>query len=225
MGLHERRCIIAKAVLILGRSGTGKSTSMRNFKDEELAVINVVGKELPFQSELKSVVATSDYEVIKQKILGTQKKTIVIDDAGYLITKQFMANHNKVGGGNAVFQLYNDMADQFWLLIDYIKNKLPAEKIVYIVMHEDYDERGGIKPKTIGKLLDEKVCIEGLFTIVLRSCINDGKYQFCTKNQGTDATKSPMGMFEEEYIDNDLAAVDKRIREYYKLTKEGEKNE
>lgn len=214
---------MAKAVLIIGRSGTGKSTSMRNFRDEEVSVINVVGKELPFESGLQGVVNTSDYGMIKQYLLSSKKHSIVIDDAGYLITNQFMANHNKVGGGNAVFQLYNDMADQFWLLIDYIKNKLPADKIVYIVMHEDYDERGGVKPKTIGKLLDEKVCIEGLFTIVLRSCINDGKYQFCTKNQGTDATKTPIGMFNDEYIDNDLAMVDKRIREYYKLDNEERK--
>lgn len=211
---------MAKTVLILGRSGTGKSTSLRNFKDEDVAVINVVGKEFPFQTQFKSVIGTSDYEIIKQKILSTQKKAIVIDDAGYLITKQFMANHSKGGGGNSIYALYNDLADQYWLLIDFIKNRLPTDKIVYMVMHEDYDERGGVKPKTIGKLLDEKVCIEGLFTIVLRSCINDGKYQFCTKNQGSDATKTPMGMFEEEYIDNDLAAVDKRIRDYYNIGKE-----
>lgn len=214
---------MAKSVLILGRSGTGKSTSMRNFKDEDLAVINVMSKELPFRNKFTSVLPVADYATIKNKILATAKKSIVIDDAGYLITKQFMDNHNKVGGGNAVFQLYNDMADQFWMLLDYIKNKLPADKIVYVIMHEDYDERGGVKPKTIGKLLDEKVCIEGLFTIVLRSCINDDKYQFCTKNQGGDATKTPMGMFEEEYIDNDLAAVDKVIRDYYGLNKKVDK--
>lgn len=210
---------MAKGVLILGSSGTGKSSSLRNFKDEDVAVINVVGKELPFRSQLSSVIATADYNIIKQKILGTQKKAIVIDDAGYLITKQFMDNHNKTGGGNAVFALYNDMADQFWMLIDFIKNKLPDDKIVYIIMHEDYDERGGVKPKTIGKLLDEKVCIEGLFTIVLRACINDGKYQFCTHNKGYDAVKSPMDMFKEDYIDNDLAAVDKVIRDYYNMSK------
>lgn len=211
---------MAKGCLILGASGTGKSSSMRNFKDEELAVINVVGKELPFRSELSSVIHTADYNIIKQKILGTQKKSIVIDDAGYLITNQFMSNHNKIGGGSAVFQLYNDMADQFWMLIDFIKSKLPDDKIVYIMMHEDYDERGGVKPKTIGKLLDEKVCIEGLFTIVLRSCINDGKYQFCTHNKGGDAVKSPIGMFEEDYIYNDLKMIDDTIRNYYNMGKE-----
>lgn len=214
---------MAKSVLILGRSGTGKSTSMRNFKDEDLAIVNVVGKELPFQSEFKSVINTSDYAIIKQKIMNTQKKTIVIDDAGYLITKQFMDNHSKVGGGNAVFQLYNGMADQFWTLLDFIKNKVPADKIVYIIMHEDYDERGGVKPKTIGKLLDEKVCIEGLFTIVLRSCVNDGQYQFCTKNSSRDSVKTPMGMFDDEYVDNDLAMVNKRIRDYYKMDNKGGK--
>ncbi len=216
---------MSKAVLILGKSGTGKSTSMRNFTDKDVSVINVLGKELPFRNKLNGVVSTKDYDAIKRLLLGSSKPVIVIDDAGYLITSQFMFNHNKIGGGNAVFQLYNDMADQFWLLVDFIKNKLPDDKVVYLIMHEDYDERGGVKPKTIGKLLDEKVCIEGLFTIVLRSCINDGQYQFCTKNStGIDAVKTPLGMFEEEYIDNDLVKVTKAIHDYYNYEGKGEKN-
>lgn len=214
---------MALATLILGRSGTGKSTSMRNFKDENIAVINVTDKPLPFRNKFTSMFASTDYAMIQQMMLKTQKKTIVIDDAGYLITSYFMNNHSKVGGGNAVFSLYNDLADKFWVLIDFVKNKLPKDKTVYIIMHEDYDEQGGVKPKTIGKLLDEKVCIEGLFTIVLRSCIEDGQYKFCTKNHGSDATKAPLGMFEDEYIDNDLAAIDQRIREYYSLDKKEDK--
>lgn len=215
---------MAKAILIIGRSGSGKSSSMRNFKNEDLAIINVMSKELPFRNNFESVLPISDYDTIKNRLLAAKKKSIVIDDAGYLITSQFMNNHNKVGGGNAVFQLYNDMADQFWMLLNFIKTKLPDDKIVYVIMHEDYDERGGVKPKTIGKLLDEKVCIEGLFTIVLRSCINDGKYQFCTKNQGMDATKTPLGMFEEEYIDNDLAEVDRIVRSYYSIDNKVKEN-
>lgn len=214
---------MALPCLIIGRSGTGKSTSMRNFKDEDIAVINVTDKPLPFRNQFSSVFASTDYEMIQKMMLKTQKKTIVIDDAGYLITSYFMNNHSKVGGGNAVFGLYNELADKFWVLIDFVKNKLPKEKIVYIVMHEDYDDQGGVKPKTIGKLLDEKVCIEGLFTIVLRSCIEDGKYVFCTKNHGSDCVKAPLGMFNGEYIDNDLAVINSTIREYYNLDKKEEK--
>lgn len=213
---------MALPVLILGRSGTGKSTSMRNFKNEDIAVINVTDKPLPFRNQFTSVFASTDYAKIQAMMLKTQKKTIVIDDAGYLITSYFMNNHSKTGGGNAVFGLYNELADKFWVLIDFVKNKLPKDKTVYIIMHEDYDEQGGVKPKTIGKLLDEKVCVEGLFTIVFRSCIEDGEYKFCTKNHGTDAVKTPMGMFDDEYIDNDLAMIDKTIREYYNLDKKEE---
>lgn len=215
---------MALPVLILGRSGTGKSTSMRNFKNEDIAVINVTDKPLPFRNQFTSVFASTDYAKIQAMIMNTQKKTIVIDDAGYLITSYFMNNHSKTGGGNAVFGLYNELADKFWVLIDFVKNKLPKDKTVYIIMHEDYDEQGGVKPKTIGKLLDEKVCVEGLFTIVFRSTIEDGEYKFCTKNHGTDAVKTPMGMFDDEYIDNDLAKIDKTIREYYNLDKKEEVN-
>lgn len=208
---------MARMVLLLGKSGTGKSTSMRNFKDEDISIVNVIGKEMPFRSQLKSVIQTDDYERIKQLLLNSKKKVVVIDDAGYLITNQFMKNHSKTGGGNNVFQLYNDMADQFWKLLDFIKTKMKDDQIVYIIMHEDYDDRGNVKPKTIGKLLDEKVCIEGMFAIVLRSGIEEGKYVFYTNNEGLDATKSPMGLFPDRIIDNDLVEVDKAIRDYYNM--------
>lgn len=210
-----------KPVLILGKSGVGKSASLRNFKDEEVSIINVNNKPLPFRNEFKGVVNTRSYEDIEKLILNSQKKVIVVDDAGYLITDYFMKNHSRAGGGNGVFTLYNEIGDKFYHLLDFVRN-LQSDKVVYFIMHEDYDERGGIKPKTIGKLLDEKVCIEGMFTIVLHAEIQDDKYVFCTKNHGTDATKAPMGMFEEEYIDNDLKMVTDTIREYYDMDEKKE---
>lgn len=133
-----------------------------------------------------------------------------------------MSNHSKIGGGNAVFNLYNDLGDRFWSLIEFVKNKLDNDKIIYFIMHEDKNDFGDIKPKTIGKILDEKVCIEGMFTIVLR-CMVDNKHYFKTQSDGSDICKTPLEMFEDVEIDNDLKMVDQRIREYYELNKPTEK--
>lgn len=224
--LEMRRRISMKnslPILLLGNSGSGKSASLRNFTEAELGIINVLGKELPFKNNFKTVV-TDDYETILNKLLKTDKKTIVIDDAGYLIVNQFMRNHSKGGGGNAVFAVYNDLADNFWGLINNIK-KIPGGKTIYLNMHIDSNDMGFEKPKTIGKLLDDKVCIEGLFTIVLKSICKDGKYLIRTKNNGNDVVKTPIGMFEEEEYDNDLKVLDKVIREYYELDKIEDKKE
>lgn len=213
---------MAQVVMLIGKSGSGKSTSMRNFSHEELALINVNKKPLPFKGKFDSTLESTNYEQIEKAIFTTQKKVIVIDDAGYLITNQFMNGHGE-NKGNAVFELYNSLADNFYKLIKFCQEKVADDKIVYFVMHEDKNEFGDIKPKTIGKLLDEKVCVEGLFTIVLRAeCLN-GEYIFHTKTDGSDVTKTPMGLFESETIPNDLKEVDKTIREYYDLTAKKEK--
>ena len=214
---------MAIPVLVLGKSGSGKSASLRNFSEDELALINVMHKPLPFKKQFKSVANTDDYMDIMKKIFATEKKAIVIDDAGYLITNYFMNNHSKAGQGNAVFSLYNELADKFWTLIEFIKNRLPDDKIVYVIMHEDKNEFGDIKPKTIGRLLDEKVCVEGLFTIVIRATVESGKHIFLTQSDGADVTKTPIDMFEDAEIDNDLKLVDTTIRDYYGMNKKGEK--
>ncbi len=206
-------------VLIIGKSGSGKSTALRNFEENELALVNVLRKPLPFRKKFESTINTDKYQTIMKLILKTKKKAIVIDDAGYLITNQFMSNHSKVGGGSAVFDLYNTLGDSYWSLIEFVKNKLDNDKIVYFNMHEDKNDFGDIRPKTIGKLLDEKVCIEGMFTIVLR-CMNDkNRHYFITQSDGQDVSKTPLEMFKEAEIDNDLKMVDTTIREYYGLNK------
>lgn len=205
---------MAIAVLVLGKSGSGKSTSLRNFDEKELAVINVENKPLPFKKSFESIKATDNYEVIKKCLSSTAKKSIVVDDASYLITNQFMRGHSSAGKGNGVFALYNDLGDQFWQLIKHIKS-LPNDKIVFVIMQEEQTDYGVIKPKTIGKLLDEKVCIEGLFTIVLRAMYLDGAYVFRTQTDGNDPSKAPIDMFDSEYIPNDLKMIDAIIRAYY----------
>lgn len=155
--------------------------------------------------------------MVMKYLTVSKAKSIVIDDAGYLITNMFMNGHASQGAGNAIFSFYNKIGDYFWQLIQFIINKLPEEKIVYLIMHEDKNESGDVKPKTIGNMLDEKVCVEGMFTIVLRCIEESGKHLFVTQSADGAVSKSPMGMFETLTIDNDLALVDKTIREYYEI--------
>lgn len=206
---------MAQVVLLYGPSGSGKTASLRNFAHDELALINVNKKPLPFKGKFDSTLATTNYDQVEKAIFSTQKKTIVIDDAGYLITDQYMTKQGQEK--NNPFSLFADMAENYYKLIKFSIEKVADDKIVYIVMHEDVNELGDSKPKTIGKMLDEKVCIEGLVTVVLRSERKDGKYIFHTQTNGFDKAKSPLGMFEEEEIENDLKKIDGIIRDYYQL--------
>ena len=205
-------------VLLIGQSGSGKSTSLRNFKGDEVAVVNVLGKPLPFKSDIKAG-KCDDYAKILNAIANTQKKTIVIDDAGYLLTNEFM-NKSSVKG----YDKYNEMANNFFNLINGIK-AVEGGKTVYLIMHEDINEFGDIKPKTIGKLLDDKVNIQGMFTICIRSMFENGNYVFKLKTNGQDCVKTPFGMFETDTMENDLKAFDEVVREYYELDKVENKEE
>lgn len=201
-------------VLIIGKSGSGKSRSLKRCIGKDFGVIRVLNKPLPFRGKILGNVC-SDYAKIKAAVKSAQwPKSIVIDDAGYLITGQFMDGHNTTGKGNAVFSLYNQLADDFYRLIRSIADEAPPDRIVYVIMHEDTNEFGDIKPKTIGKLLDEKVCLEGMFTIVLRA-VKGERYMFVTQSRDGAVSKSPDDMFPEIEIDNDLLYVDDTIREYY----------
>ena len=203
-------------VLLLGKSGSGKSASLRNFQPGEVGIINVLGKPLPFKGKLPSVI-TDSYDMVYAVISKSKTDSIVIDDAGYLMTNQFMRGHASTGAGNAIFSFYNDLGDRFWSLVRFVVEQTPENKIVYFIMHEDKNDFGDIKPKTIGKMLDEKVCVEGMFTIVIRSVLSNGKHVFKTQTDGFDVCKTPIGMFEQSEIDNDLKLVDTTIREYYEL--------
>lgn len=206
-------------ILIIGKSGSGKSASLRNFKADEVDIINVESKPLPFRNNFVTI-DTDDYKAVCKAIKNSKKKVVVVDDAGYLITNAFMRGHASQGAGNAMFNFYNQLADNFWKLITYIKSMDKDEdknKIVYIIMHDQKNDYGDIRPKTIGKLLDDKVCVEGMFTICLRSMVQDGRFVFRTRSDGFDVTKTPIGLFDTEEIDNDLHMVDEKIREYYGL--------
>lgn len=199
---------MAVLVMIYGQSGTGKSTSLRNFTNDEVAVINVSGKPLPFRSKLTTY-DTDSYAKISSALSKIERKSIVIDDATYLMVNEFMRTA-KVAG----YQKYTDMAVNFNSLVAQA-SQLANDKIVYFLGHSDLKDDGTEHFKTIGKMLDNYVTVEGKFTIVLKTVVQDGKYYFSTHNSGQDTVKSPLGMFEENYVDNDLKAVDAIIREYY----------
>ena len=204
---------MGKKVLIIGESGTGKSASMRNFTKDELLIINVAAKDLPFKEPKGGFekVNTDNYRDIKKAIQNTYKKVIVIDDTQYLMANEFMRRATEKG-----FDKFTEIAQNYWDLQQAI-NKLPDDVIVYELSHLERDQNGNEKAKTIGKLLDEKITVEGMFGIVLKTVVQDGKYYFQTQNSGTDTCKSPIGLFNSFLIDNDLKLVDKAIRNYYDL--------
>lgn len=197
-------------VLILGESGTGKSASMRNFDAGDLKVINVANKPLPFKNKFESV-STDNYQKIVAELKLNKKPITVIDDAQYLMANEFMRRATERG-----FDKFTEIAQNFWQLVNIVK-ELPVDHVVYFLAHIERDANGNEKIKTIGKLLDEKITVEGMFTIVLKTLVNDGQYAFATQNNGHDTVKSPIGMFPATVIDNDLKYVDEKIRNYYEL--------
>lgn len=202
---------MAIPVMIIGESGSGKSTSLRNFMPGECAIINVSGKPLPFRTDEKPV-NTDSYATIVKALSDESYPSFAIDDASYLMTNEFMRNAKVTG-----FQKFTDMALNFFNLVQHVIRRMPEDRIVYFLGHVDQDQFGREHFKTIGKLLDEKVTLEGLFTVVLKTVVQDGKYQFSTQTNGADTCKSPMGMFDQPLIDNDLKFVDDAIRKFWNL--------
>lgn len=201
---------MALPVLILGESGTGKSASMRNFDASEIKVINVEGKPLPFKNKFENF-SSDNYVKILKEMQATEKPVIVIDDAQYLMANEFMRRATERG-----YDKFTEIAQNFWNLVNKVK-ELPKNQIVYFMAHIDRDQNGNEKIKTIGKLLDEKITVEGMFTIVLKTNVTDGVYSLLTQNSGHDTVKSPIGMFSSFAIDNDLKYVDDKIRNYYEI--------
>ena len=204
-------------VIIYGKSGAGKSRSLKSFKEDEIYLVNVIGKPLPFKGSFKYVTNSDNIQSIMNGLAKMQEagiKTAVVDDFGYVMTNMFMRGH----GSGDQFKLYNTIGDTVWNFINYVQSPAVApDAIVYLIMHEDVNEDGTNKLRTIGKLLDQKVCIEGMATVVLHAIIKGDRHVFETQSNGTGIAKSPEGMFPEVEIDNDLKAVDMAIREYWGL--------
>lgn len=211
-------------VLILGESGSGKSTSLRNFENGEIGIFNVASKQLPFRSKLQKIDG-ANYQVITAGITKKALNCYVIDDSQYLMCFEMFGKAKETGYGK-----FTDMALHFYNLIQTVISQTTEDTIVYFLHHIQKSEFG-VKAKTIGKMLDDQLTVEGLFSIVLMAENENGKYFFRTQNSGNDTVKSPIGMLDPK-IDNDLKFVDDKIREYWELdprrtikTKENEREE
>ena len=201
-------------VLIYGKSGSGKSRSLKNFGEDEIFLVNVERKFLPFRKKFKYVLKSDNVNLIEDKLSKMPVKTAVIDDAGYILTNRYMREKGQVKNA---FETYDNIGNDFWGLFEFIKTSLPDDNIVYVIMHEETDDYNNTKLKMMGKLLEQKVCVEGMVTICLRCITDDTGHHFITNSNGNDISKSPEEMFESLYIDNDLKAVDTVIREYYEI--------
>lgn len=209
---------MGEPIIIYGKSGSGKTTSLENFAPEEIYLINNENKRLPFKQKFTYMSGKKTVMKTTEALKKMPTKTAVIDDAGYFMTDMFMARHREKGGSSA-YDLYNDIADYMNYLVNFIKSELPEDVIVYLMFHQEKGEDGEMKILTIGKLLDQKVCLEGKVTICLHCIARNGEHYFETNSDGTTIAKSPRGMFPQE-IPNDLKLVDDTVRNFYEIPTE-----
>ena len=212
------------ATLVLGESGTGKTCSLRNLDPKNTLLIQPVRKPLPFRSagwkEIKAkgdgnnILVCSNPQAIINCMHASPFDVIVVDDWQYILASMYMAARNVKG-----FDKFTEIGGAGFDIAK-AASELGENKRVYVLAHPTSDEFGNTRIKTLGKLLDDKIVVEGMFTTVLRTHVENGRYLFSTQNSGSDTVKSPMGMFSEQYIENDLAAIDRVICDYYGITNE-----
>ena len=204
-------------VLVLGESGSGKSTALRNFDPAEIGIFNVASKPLPFRKNMM-VVNGAGYGTILKSLSNPKLKAYAIDDSQYLLAFEFFDRAQETGYGK-----FTELALNFRNLIQFVIMNTPPDVIVYFLHHTERRDDGVLKAKTIGKMLDEKLTVEGLFSIVLLCQARQDKHVFVTQSSGISTAKSPMDMFPGE-IDNDLKYVDAAIREYWGLNTDNQED-
>jgi hypothetical protein len=216
---------MSNSILIIGDSGTGKSTAMRTLEPTETFVINVLGKSFPFRgfkSKFKdfnnenkdgNYYFSDNMLKVKNVIKFVNKerpdiKNIVIDDAGFLLSNEFMRKAQEKG-----YDKYSILAQSFFDILSEI-SLLREDLFCFVMMHVEIDALGKTKPKTIGKMIDQYSSIEAKFTYTFHTMIIDGEYKFLTNNDGQHMAKSSMGLYAEPYIDNDLQKIKTDIINY-----------
>lgn len=212
---------MSTATLILGQSGTGKSTSLRNIDASKTLLIQAIKKPLPFRSKewqpitkenpQGSVFATDNPKKILALMEHIEREIIIIDDFQYIMANEYMRRAQETG-----FNKFTEIGKGAWDIFN-MASQLADNKRVYILSHTQENDNGKTSIKTIGKMLDEKITLEGMVTICLKTAIINEQYVFCTKNNGQDTTKAPMGLFSSDHIENDLNAVDTAICEYWSI--------
>lgn len=199
-------------ILILGESGSGKSYSIKNFDPAEVGIFAVEKSILPFRKHF-NIVKHANYETIMTFFKnGVKGKTYIIDDSQYLLVNEMFDKAKETGYGK-----FTDIALHFRNLIHYINHNLPDDVIVYFLHHTETDSNTGkVKAKTVGKMLDNQLTVEGCFNIVLLCTVEGSEHYFITQTDGSSTAKSPEEMFDLR-IPNDLKLVDTAIRDYYGL--------
>lgn len=213
---------MSTAILILGNSGTGKSASLRNLDPEKTLLIQCIKKPLPFKATgwkvkltMKSdgnIIQTSDPLLIEKAMRNSSAEVIVIDDYQAVMVNELMNRSSEKG-----YDKFTDIGKNAWNIFN-AAGALAENRRVYILAHTQTDDFGNVRMKTVGKLVDQHIVPEGFFTIVLRTEVINGNYRFSTQTNGQDCCKSPIGMFPELHIENDLQAVDAAICDFYQLT-------
>lgn len=217
---------MSNAVLIIGESGTGKSTAIRNLDPKTTFIINILDKPLPFRgykSSYKPISGWSDKEgnyffsddwqrIIRCIQMVDKERpeitTLILDDAQYLMANEYMRRAKEVG-----YAKFVELAQHVWTVINTL-NSCRSDLFTFVLSHNETDQNGKSKCKTIGKMLDEKITLEGMFTIVFHSLVMDKQYKFLTQNDGYHVAKSPLGMFSTEMIDNDLLPIIEIMKSY-----------
>lgn len=200
---------MARLIFVLGHPGTGKSSSLRNFKKDEVGYISVTGKELPFKTDLKPVVAKTSLEVAGL-INKSKKPVIVVDDVNYLFTFQVFGRSQE----KDQFQVFRDIGNNFYKLVETVLNK-DTDQNIYLFGHIELNDRNLVQLKTAGKTIRDNIAPEGLTNIVLEAVNDLGEFVFKVRSDGL-GVKSPIDMFEDNTIPNDLKLVNDAINKYYK---------
>ena len=215
---------MSNAVLIIGNSGTGKSTSIRTLPSTETFILNIIDKPLPFKGWRKlytpvagmdgNYFSTDDHSKIMQTINYVNDrrpdiKYLVIDDFGYTMANHFMRKALQKG-----YEKYSEIGYQAAEIIDKLTKSMRPDLFIFVMMHCEVDKQGVSKPKTIGNMVDQYVCIEGKFTYVVHTAVNDGKYYFIVNNDGYHTAKTGLGMFDVPAIDNDLLLLANSIKAF-----------
>lgn len=213
---------MSTAVLILGNSGSGKSTSLRKLDPAKTLLIQCIRKPLPFKaagwklrakpSDGGNIFQTDSSVDIEKAMCRSEHEIVVIDDYQAVMVNELMSRSSEKG-----YDKFTDIGKGAWNVFN-AAGSLAEHRRVYILAHTQTDEFGAVRMKTVGKMVDQTLVPEGYFTIVLRTEIVNGQYLFSTQTNGQDCCKSPIGMFADRHIDNDLSAVDAAICDFYELT-------
>jgi len=208
------------AVMILGESGSGKSTSLRNFDPSKTLLIQCIKKPLPFKSKgwaLRTkdnggnVYQSYDPAAIEKAMRASTHEVVIIDDYQAVLINELLSRSAERG-----YEKFTDIAKSAWNIFN-AAGSLAAHRRVYLIAHTQTDDMGQIRMKTVGKMVDSMIVPEGYFTIVLRTEVINGNYIFHTQTTGKDCCKSPIGMFDGQHIENDLAVVDAAITSFYEI--------